>query len=118
MIEKPNTLILPISTKNPRLLMMISLQVLSCNSGSRSLHVAVKKEGYNVGNTNIVGFGKGRVSGDLEFLVITPHERDGHQQWKICIEHQQGQKGLIWVLKSIQQKFTNNIRSNRPLWNK
>jgi hypothetical protein len=51
---------------------MISLQVLSCNSGSQSLHVAVKKEGYNVGNTNIVGIGKGRASGDLELLVITP----------------------------------------------
>jgi hypothetical protein len=59
--------------------MMISLQVLSCNSGNQSLHVAVKKEGYYVGNTTFGGFGKGRVSGDLELLVITPHERDGHQ---------------------------------------
>jgi len=39
--------------------MIISLQELSCNSGSQSLQVAVKKEGYNVGNSTFVGFGKG-----------------------------------------------------------
>ena len=40
--------------------MIISLQALSCNNESQSLHVAVKKEGYNVGNSTVGGFGKGR----------------------------------------------------------
>ena len=52
--------------------MIIFLQVLSCNSGSQSLQVALKKVGNSVGNSTIGGFGKDRISGDLELLVITP----------------------------------------------
>jgi hypothetical protein len=48
------------------------LQVLTCNSGSRSLQVAVNKDGYNVGNSTFGGFVKGWKFSDLELLVITP----------------------------------------------
>ena len=40
--------------------MIISLQVLSCNSGSQSLQVAVKKVLNNVGNSTFGCFGKGK----------------------------------------------------------
>jgi hypothetical protein len=65
-----------------------------------TLHLAVKKEGYNVGNSTFGGFGKGRVSGDLELLVITPTTASlkefcmehQHGQKEFCMEHQHGQK--------------------------
>jgi hypothetical protein len=89
MMETLNIRTLSFSTKNLRLLMMISLQWLSCRSGSQSLHVAVKKVGYKVGKFTFEGFGKGRLSGELELLVITPTTVSLE---KIFREHQQGQK--------------------------
>jgi hypothetical protein len=53
MIEKPNIRDLSFSTKNLRLFMITSLEVLSCSNGRQSLQVAVKKEGYNVGMLGI-----------------------------------------------------------------
>lgn len=69
--------------------MIISLQALPCNRASQSLQVAVKKVGNSVGNSTIGGFGKDRVSGDLELLVITPTAASLKE---FCMEHQHGQK--------------------------
>jgi hypothetical protein len=80
-----------------------------------TLQVAEKKVGYHVGNSIGGGFGKGRESGDLELLVITPTPACSNeiywklQQWqKIARTHNMG------LTKPPPPKITLTTTETRP----